>query len=144
MFEAEPLPAKFFFMEFNNLIPELEVSNFETSFNFYTQTLGFHLEYERKEDRFAFLSLHGSQLMIEQDNGNWATGALQFPRGRGINFQFYVPSLELLLAKLKTAGVLLFREPTEQWRKTIKGKAGQREFLVQDPDGYLLRFCKKL
>lgn len=44
-------------MRFNKLIPELTVTNIEKSKEFYTEILGFKIEYERKEDNFAFLSL---------------------------------------------------------------------------------------
>ncbi|UTH14049.1 VOC family protein [Macrococcus equipercicus] len=53
-------------MKFNTLIPELEVLNIEASKNFYIEVLGFKLEYERKEDKFVFLSKDGSQLMLEE------------------------------------------------------------------------------
>ena len=54
-------------MKFNRLIPELSVSNIEISKRFYLQ-IGFHIVYERKEDKFAFLELEGNQLMIEEIN----------------------------------------------------------------------------
>lgn len=53
-------------MKFNTLIPELEVLNIKASKNFYIEVLGFKLEYERKEDKFVFLSKDGSQLMLEE------------------------------------------------------------------------------
>ena len=56
-------------MEFNKLVPELSVSNIGKSLEFYTNVLGFKVEYERKESKFAFLSYKGSQLMIEEING---------------------------------------------------------------------------
>lgn len=51
----------------NPLIPELIVSDLQRSLDFYCQVLGFKIEYQRPEDKFAFLSYHGSQLMLEQD-----------------------------------------------------------------------------
>ena len=77
-------------MEFNKLIPELAVSNFDRSLDFYSRVLGFKVEYDRIEEKFAFLSINGAQLMIEEDNGNWVTGPSEFPRGRGINFEICV------------------------------------------------------
>ena len=74
-------------MKFNGLIPELSVSNINESKIFYIDILGFHLEYERLEDKFAFLSYGETQIMIEEINGHWDTGELQYPFGRGINFQ---------------------------------------------------------
>ena len=74
-------------MEFNKLIPELTVSDIEKSKYFYVDVLGFKLEYERKKDKFAFISLEGSQIMLEEihDDG-WNIADLKYPFGRGINF----------------------------------------------------------
>ncbi|ULG72188.1 VOC family protein [Macrococcus brunensis] len=71
-------------MKFNTLIPKLEVSNIETSKNFYIDVLGFKLEYERKEDKFVFLSKDGSQLMLEET----VDDELEYPYGRGMNLTF--------------------------------------------------------
>ena len=81
-------------MIFNSLIPELSVINIDESKRFYINILGFNLEYERVEDKFAFLSLEDIQIMIEEVNGYWNTGELKYPFGRGINFQMKVPSVE--------------------------------------------------
>ena len=81
-------------MKFNRLIPELSVSNIEKSKNFYMNTLGFKLEYERTKDKFAFLSLGEAQIMIEEVNGYWNTDKLEYPFGRGVNFQIEVNNLE--------------------------------------------------
>ena len=59
-------------MKFNSLIPELSVSNIQNSIKFYTD-LGFHVVYERKADKFAFLELEENQLMIEEINEHWNT-----------------------------------------------------------------------
>lgn len=48
-------------LKFNALIPELSVSDFKKSIDFYLNILLFKLEYERKADKFAFLSLNESQ-----------------------------------------------------------------------------------
>ena len=74
-------------MKFNALVPELSVSDINKSKNFYIDILGFHLEYERVADKFAFLSYGEAQIMIEEINGYWNTGKLQYPFGRGVNFQ---------------------------------------------------------
>ena len=66
-------------MKFNGLIPELSVSSINESKLFYIDILGFHLEYERLEDKFAFLSYGEAQFMIEELNGYWNTGELQYP-----------------------------------------------------------------
>ena len=41
-------------MKYNDLIPELVVSDIEKSKEFYINHLGFKIEYEREEDKFFF------------------------------------------------------------------------------------------
>ena len=88
--------------QFNSIIPELSVRNLQASIDFYVNCLGFIVEYERPECMFAFISLHGTQLMIEQTNGHWETGALEYPFGRGMNFQILVPDAAILVTALQT------------------------------------------
>ncbi len=52
--------------------------------------------------------------------------------------------IQPLLDRLQAAGIALFRQPTEVWYPVGEILAGQREFLLQDPDGYLLRFVQHL
>ena len=70
-------------MEFNRLIPELSVSNIEKSLHFYTETLGFKVEYSRTEDKFYFLSLEGSQLMIKRSMTTGGRVSLNIRLGGG-------------------------------------------------------------
>ena len=46
-------------MDFQPLVPELSVSDFGKSLSFYTEVLKFHVEFERPEHQFAFLSCQG-------------------------------------------------------------------------------------
>jgi hypothetical protein len=55
-----------------------------------------------------------------------------------------VERLEPILAALAGAGWPLFEAPSEAWYRTGDVEGGQREFLVQDPDGYLLRIAQDL
>ena len=128
-------------MKFNKLIPELSVSDFTRSLKFYTD-IGFKVEYTR--ENFAFLSLQGSQIMIEKANDKWRTGDLEKPFGRGINFQIEIDDIKLVLKLLKKNNYPIFAEPEDNWYKVKDKLIGSREFLVQDPDGYLLRFSKNL
>lgn len=128
-------------MKFNRLIPELSVSNIEKSKNFYMNILGFKLEYERTKDKFAFLSLGEAQIMIEEVNGYWNTDKLEYPFGRGVNFQIEVNNLEEIRDRLIKNGIKLFRDITTSEYECSGDVLVQKEFLVQDLDGYLLRFC---
>ena len=133
-------------MKSNALVPELSITNFEKSLLFYTKILGFTIEYQRVEDGFAYLSLGKSQIMIDQiDKGRtWKTGEFKYPLGRGINFQIEVEMIESLLQNLKKHNINLFLEPEEKWYRKNNKQVGNKQFLVQDPDGYLLRFFENL
>ncbi len=131
-------------MKFNALIPELGVSDFEKSLSFYVTILGFKIEYQRPENHFAFLSYQECQIMIEQESSVWQTGALEFPYGRGMNLQIEVDAIDPLLQSLQEHGYPLFVEPKERWYRKDEILLGQREFLVMDPDGYVLRFSQYL
>jgi catechol 2,3-dioxygenase-like lactoylglutathione lyase family enzyme len=131
-------------MKFNKLVPELSVTDFEKSLDFYSKLIGFKVEYIRHDSKFAFLSFQGSQIMIEEINDTWKTGKLEKPFGRGVNFQISVESIEPILNSLKTAEYPLFVEPEENWYRKDDQLLGSREFLINDPDGYLLRFSENL
>lgn len=131
-------------MKFNKLIPELSVTNFEKSIEFYTKIIGFKIEYKRDESKFAMISFQGSQIMIEEINNNWKTGTLEKPFGRGINFQIEVEKIQPILEKIKKYNYPIFVELKENWYRKNKELIGNKEFLIQDPDGYLLRFFENL
>lgn len=132
-------------MNHNALIPELSVRSLAKSLRFY-RSLGFKVEYARPEEGFAFLSLGTAQLMLDQigKGRTWRTAALRRPLGRGINLQLRVPSISPLLHRLKARRVPLFLGPEDRWYRINSKHAGNRQFLVQDPDGYLLRFFEDL
>jgi len=73
---------------FNPLVPEFDVFDLAQSVRFWSQGLGFDIAYER--EGFAYLEREGAQVMLSRMNGNWITGPLDAPLGRGINFQFTV------------------------------------------------------
>ncbi|MBD3303801.1 VOC family protein [Candidatus Woesearchaeota archaeon] len=132
-------------MKFNKLIPELTVSDIKKSLEFYTKILGFKTEYQREEDKFAFLSFQGAQIMIEQNkDSDWHTGKLEKPFGRGINFQIEAKKIQPILDSLKKHKYPLKKAPMENWYRKDKELIGNKEFLVMDPDGYLLRFSEDL
>jgi catechol 2,3-dioxygenase-like lactoylglutathione lyase family enzyme len=74
----------------------------------------------------------------------WLTAGLSAPFGRGINFQLMVPDCEPALARLADAGWPLFGEPEDAWYRVGEADLGMRHFLVQDPDGYLVRMASPL
>ena len=136
-------------MNFNKLIPELSVSNFDVSLKFYTSVLGFKIEYQREEQKkFAFLSYQGSQIMIEEYQGDsnapWNTGKLEYPFGRGINFQIDVDDIEPIVESLVQNNYPIKMLPEENWYRRENELLGNKEFLIVDPDGYLLRFSQDI
>ena len=130
-------------MIFNKMVPELSVTNIHISKKFYIDMLGFKVEYEREEDKFAYISLDDVQLMLDEGvNGSWSTGITEYPFGRGINFQFFVKNIEKIIMKLNDNNIKLFKEPfISEYRINLE-RLVTKEILVQDPDGYLLRFSE--
>ena len=133
-------------MNSNSLVPELSITDFHETIRFYTEILGFKIEYQRTEEGFAYLSLGESQIMVDRIGltRTWATGELEYPLGRGINLQIEVDDVKPMLQRLREDGVTLFMELEEKWYRKNDTEVGNRQFLVQDPDGYLLRFFEDL
>ena len=127
-------------MKFNSLIPELTVTDLEKTKRFYMDVLHFKIEYERPEDRFVFLSLENSQMMFEQANDTWSVGRLEYPFGRGVNFEMTVSDVDTMYKHIIDSGITPFRELKLSHYRSGDGDIVQKEFLIQDPDGYLLRF----
>lgn len=134
-------------MKFNALVPELLVSDFARSRAFYVDLLGFHVEYARERPSFAFLSFGESQLMIEQDHSEqapWRVEPIEFPRGRGLNLSITCTGAHAIAARVQSAGVPLRLPVEDRWYRCGDVTLGERHFLIQDPDGYLLRFQEEL
>lgn len=129
------------------LTPELKVTDFKKSLDFYTKIAGFEILYDRPENDFAMLGINGARLMIEGLNDKsraWNVGELEKPFGRGMHFQIEVKDVESLYNNFKEAGHPIFFEMEEKWYRKDNEEVGHRQFLVQDPDGYLLRFYQDL
>lgn len=129
---------------FADLVPELSVSNIQVSLSFWRDVLGFDIAYDRPEARFAYLVRGRAQVMLCELNGRWETAEMQLPFGRGVNFQIVVDRIGPLLAALGGAKSPLYEPPSEAWYRVGDQEIGQLEFLVQDPDGYLIRLVERL
>ena len=119
------------------LVPELDVRDLEASLAFYVGVLGFAVRYQRPEERFAYLERGGAELMLQAAAGpgrRFRTAPLEPPFGRGVNFQIRVTDA--------AAEVVVDLE--ERWYRRGDGEVGNRQFVVTDPDGYLLRFFEDL
>lgn len=131
----------------NPLVPELIITALGSSLDFWVQQLGFSIAYQRPEEGFAYLDLNGAQIMLEQYDssaGQWLTAPLQRPFGRGINLQIDVPAVAPILQRLAVCAWPLFKGVEDAWYRAGDVEAGQRQFIVQDPDGYLVRLVERL
>ena len=135
-------------MKFNCLIPELRVFDLKKSIKFYTEVLGFKIEYERKD--FAMVVLDDCQIILQKltlpsvkDSWN-VTDDMQYPLGRGINFQIILPDISKIYNNLRKYNIKIFIDliVSDYQENDINNHV--LEFLVQDPDGYLLRFQQNI
>ena len=133
------------YINWNKNIPELSVTNLENSLKFY-ETIGFKMKYNRPENKFAFISLGKIQFMLQElsNNDKWNIAPLIYPFGNGINFQLEVNNIDKIYNKLKQNDYKISFEIEENWYRQDNKLLGNKEFLVQDPDGYLLRFSEDL
>ena len=129
------------------IVPELYCSDFSSSLAFFTDVLGFEVRYARPEERFAYLDLEGAELMIAQTVEGERTlvaAELVAPFGRGVNLQIEVNDVEALYERVQTASARIFWPLEERWYRAGDIEVGSRQFVVMDPDGYLLRFSANL
>jgi len=132
------------------LVPELYVSDIAKTRVFYVDLLGFKVLYERPEDKFMYMERGNARMMFEElgVGRNWITGELEPPWGRGINFQIEVENVDELYAKVQGAappvGGKLFLPLEEKWYRKDDVHVGNKQFIVQDLDGYLLQFFEDL
>jgi len=101
-------------MKYNDLIPELVVSNINISRDFYVNILGFKVEYEREEDKFIFLSLGNIQLMLEEGSEE-ELSQMENLLKRDIEIREFRVNDEIIYTK---------------------------EFSILDPDGYFIRISE--
>src|ERR1700751_3925408 len=90
------------------LTPELDVSDLDRSLAFYVGVVGFSVQFDRPEERFAYLVLEGVHLMLEEAAGpgrRFRTAPLEHPYGRGVNFQLDVKNVDDLYTRVKNEGL---------------------------------------
>jgi len=132
----------------NALVPELAVSDWQVSRRFYCSDLGFEVRYERPEEGFSYLTLGQAELMIDQIGLGRTFGnghrPIRYPFGKGLNLQIRVDAVAPLLAALAEAQAPLVLPLEERWYEAGAVELGNRQFVVPDPDGYLLRFFEDM
>ncbi|HEY2813574.1 MAG TPA: VOC family protein [Acidimicrobiales bacterium] len=141
------------------LVPELDVTDLAQSLDFYVNVVGFTVVFERPAERFTYLAISSAELMLQEAAGpgrRFRTAPLERPFGRGINLQILVADVDVTYAAVVTAGIepvvqledrwydVDVVRPSGRWASTGPTKVGNRQFVVSDPDGYLLRFYTSL
>ena len=135
-----------------SLTPELCCSNIKISLDFYTEVLGFEIQYQREEEGFAMLERQGSRIMLDEVSMNsaertsrtWILASLEKPFGRGMNLEIRTTQIDELYKCVQQSGATIFLPIEEKWYRVNDIEVGNRQFIVLDPDGYMLRFAQDL
>lgn len=93
------------------------------------------------------LERQDAQIMLEQlkiDERTWLAAEAQVPFGRGMNLQIKTQSIDTLYARVQNSGAKIFLEMEEKWYRSNNIYLGNKQFIVQDSDGYLLRFFEDI
>jgi hypothetical protein len=94
------------------------------------------------------LERQGSRIMLEElvlgSARSWVAAPPEAPFGRGINLQIETDAVDVLYACVQKAEAKIFLPIEERWYRAGDVELGNRQFMVQDPDGYLLRFFQDL
>ena len=139
------------------LTPEFNVRDLQRSLDFYLNILGFEIAFERPEQRFAVVRLGDAYIMLDEmtkfhepteqefvEERAWRTGELCYPYGRGVNFLFTNVDVDVLHNRLCEARYpIKMPMETQSYRVNNKNVKVQ-QFMVMDPDGFLLRFDKDI
>lgn len=124
------------------LVPELDVTDLRASLRFYVDVIGFAVRYERPEEAFAYLDLDGASVMLEEAGGpgrRFRTAPLERPFGRGVNLQIEVADVTVIHDRAQRALLTPLVALEERWYRVGDHEEGNRQFVLEDPDGYLLR-----
>jgi len=128
-----------------SLMAEMMVDDFAHSCAFWTKVLGFAPAFTRPEQKLACLEHpDGGQVMIYERDGDWEVAEMLPPFGRGMVVQLYVRDANAAAARVRAAGHPFYVDLREKWRDWGDRLGGQREFLVQDPDGYLVMVAERI
>ena len=124
-----------------SIVPELVVTNIDRSVEVYTTLFGFEAEHTRPG--LAVLKLPGGgQILLEQfdPKSPLIVSELKTPFGRGMSLTIRTEKPSALYEALRSAKHPIV-VPMQVAEYEEDGDTYSRsEFVVQDPDGYLLRF----
>ncbi len=121
---------------------ELFVPDVEASVRFYTGKLGFHLmRMERgtigggERATFAVVGLERAALLIAHES---LEGDLALPPGGGaVHIRIVVDDVDALYQRAREGGAAIANDIADR-------PYGLRDFIIRDPDGFLLRFASRL
>jgi len=85
--------------------------------------------------------------MVQRAEGpgrRFRTAPLERPYGRGVNLQIAVSDVEGLYGRVVEDGRVPVLPMEDRWYEIDGHSRGHRQFIVADPDGYLLRFFQDL
>lgn len=74
------------------------------------------------------------------NNEKWNVGSLNYTFGNGINFQLEVDNLDEIYNNFKNSNYKITFDIEENWHRQDNKLLSNKKFLIQDSDGYLLRF----
>jgi len=129
------------------LIPEFEVSDLDKTKQIYIDIFGFDVGYERPEEKFAYMQRGSIHIMLEEATGpgrRFHNVSLEYPFGRGLNFQIEIDDVEAVYQRVQESDLKINLPLEEKWYRKDKNEVGNQQFVVFDPDGYLLRFFTDL
>lgn len=136
----------------SQITPELACTSIKASLSFYTEILGFKIQYQREEEGFAMLKRQGARIMLDEiktasiagSRRSWISGPLEPPFGRGINCEIQTIRINKLYDHVQKAGATIFLPIEDKWYRVNQIEICNRQFIVLDPDGYMLRFSEYL
>jgi hypothetical protein len=129
----------------NRLVAEMMVRHYPTALEWWTGLVGMAPVFTRPEQKLAFLQHpDGAQVMIYERDGDWEVGPMEAPFGRGAVIQVFVTDVTAVHARFAAANHPFYVPLREKWRDWGDRLGGQREFLVQDPDGYLVMIAEHI
>lgn len=124
------------------IVPELLVTDIDRSVDAYTTLFGFEAEHTRPGLAVLTLPHSGAQIVLEQydPESPLIVAELKNPLGRGVSLSIRVDDPAGVYQKLRS-GKYPIMVPMQVAEYDEGDKTFTRsEFVVQDPDGYVLRF----
>jgi catechol 2,3-dioxygenase-like lactoylglutathione lyase family enzyme len=122
-------------MPISNVIPQLRTTDIAESIRFYTEKLGFELEFQY-EDFYAGIKVSDGQVIHLKLIDATDPSIDNVRNGGHLHLFFSVDDITSTAEKFRAAGVEFFSEvETKPW--------GTREFYILDDQGHVLCFAKE-